>query len=316
MAVATESRPRATRKSPAAKVVRLDFAERRWVLLVALAALGIRLAWVLSVSRPSQFPFNDTVFYDSVANNIAHGDGYTLGGLPTAHWPPGYTLLLAGVYSLFGHHPVAGEIVNAVFGALLVPVIYVVARRWLGRPEARFSAIAVAVLPGTIFFADVLLTETFYTLLLAIFVAWLVGRRPGYGSCALIGVLIGVFPHPRRGIHPPCRHRPVLVAADPLWAGGPPDRGGGGRRRADHGALGRPEREPDARLHPNGDQHRHDDMVGTQPPRHGVRHIPAPLGARSLRQAPDRAEGGRAATATCASRRSTTRRTILCASWC
>jgi 4-amino-4-deoxy-L-arabinose transferase-like glycosyltransferase len=93
---------------------------------------------------------------------------------------------------VFGSHPVAGELLNAVLGALLVPVVYIAARRWLGRPEARFSAVAVALLPGPIFFTDVLLTETLYTLMLAGFAALLAVPRRDLAYCGLLGVVVGL----------------------------------------------------------------------------------------------------------------------------
>jgi 4-amino-4-deoxy-L-arabinose transferase-like glycosyltransferase len=191
MSVATASQPRPSRLAAVDRIIS-EPAERRWLLGATVCALAVRLAWVLAVSRPRGFPFNDTLFYDSVATNLAGGHGYTLSGAPTAHWPPIYTLLLGGVYSVFGHHPVAGEIINAILGALLVPLAYLAASRWLGRTEAKFVAGAVAVMPGLIFFSDVLLTETLYSLQLLILVLLLATSEPTRRRCILIGALIGI----------------------------------------------------------------------------------------------------------------------------
>src|SRR4051812_46493602 len=147
---------------------------------IGLVALAIRLAFVLAYGRTQTlnlgaggigFPFSDTFFYSWVGSALAMGDGYSFLGHTTAHWPPGYPFLLAGVYKLFGADTANALIANAVLGALTVPLAYVIGLRALGRPAAIVAAAALAVMPGQILIADVALAETFYTLELVGFVA-------------------------------------------------------------------------------------------------------------------------------------------------
>ena len=99
-------------------------------LLLFTLALALRAAWVLIVQR-NGLGFNDALMYHGTAENILRGDGFVLpfGDGPTAQWPPGYTLVLAGTYKVFGVSQQAAELVNAVLGALTVVVLMVAVER-------------------------------------------------------------------------------------------------------------------------------------------------------------------------------------------
>jgi 4-amino-4-deoxy-L-arabinose transferase-like glycosyltransferase len=164
----------------------------RWAAGLAGLALLLRVAFVLEVERHG-FGFNDSLFYNSVATALSEGRGYTgLNGAPTAQWPPGFPFLLSLVYRVTGPEPVAGELMNAVLGALNVAALYALAHRVFGRREAIVAAAALALLPGPILWTDVLVAETLYTLLLTAFfvlVAYL-PRRPW--AVVVLGVAIGL----------------------------------------------------------------------------------------------------------------------------
>src|ERR671929_1570278 len=127
--------------------VRRTFAsfDARCALGIGLAALALRLAFVLAYGRTQTlnlgvggigFPFSDTFFYSWVGSALSMGDGYTFLGHTTAHWPPGYPFLLAGVYWVFGADTANALLANAVLGALTVPLAYLIGLRALGRPAA------------------------------------------------------------------------------------------------------------------------------------------------------------------------------------
>src|SRR5262245_34211302 len=99
-------------------------------------ALGLRLAWVLAVRRKG-FPLNDALMFHSTAESLSRGDGYVpFTGGPTARWPPGFSTVLGGLYKILGVHPVAGELFNAVAGAVTVVLLMLVAERTLDRGTA------------------------------------------------------------------------------------------------------------------------------------------------------------------------------------
>ena len=55
---------------------------------------------------------------------------FTPANTPTAHWSFLYSLYVAGVYGLFGVHPLAVRLAQAVLGGLLLPwLVYRLGRR-------------------------------------------------------------------------------------------------------------------------------------------------------------------------------------------
>ncbi|HEY8490051.1 MAG TPA: glycosyltransferase family 39 protein [Dehalococcoidia bacterium] len=179
----TRTRPAARRADPA-------------VLLVVVLALALvlRLAWVLLVEPPVSI-VNDTGQYDAFAQNIAQGRGYvTLNGHPTAFWPVGYPAILAAVYLVFGHSVLAGRLLNVALGAATVGLLYLFVRRWWGdRPAALAASAVLALMPGPITFASLLLSETLFTALLVGSLTVLAWRGPGgqvgLGQAVLFGVV-------------------------------------------------------------------------------------------------------------------------------
>lgn len=172
-------------------------------------ALALRVAWVLWVDRVG-FPLNDALIYHAQGVSINDGDGFRpLYGGVSAQWPPGYGVVVAGVYFVFGVHPVAAELANAVFGAITVVLLMLLVERLLDRRTAIVAGLLLAVMPGPILWTDLILTETLYTMLLVgLFVVLAHGplsRRRGasvqaaddgrvQGSwwwCIGVGVLIG-----------------------------------------------------------------------------------------------------------------------------
>src|SRR5256714_10848751 len=190
MAVATHARVRRTFAS----------FDTRCALGIGLVALALRLAFVLAYGRTQTltlgggvgFPFSDTFFYSWVGSALSMGDGFTFVGHTSAHWPPGYPFLLAGVYWTFGADTANALIANAVLGAMTVPLVYFVGLRVLGRTAAIAAAAALAVIPGQILIADVALAETFYTFELVGFLALAVSleRRPR--TFVVLGVVAGL----------------------------------------------------------------------------------------------------------------------------
>ena len=168
--------------------------DARIVLGLTALALVARVVFVLSVERNS-FGFADPAFYHYAASTLANGDGYLdLAGHPSARWPPMFPFVLAPFYAVFGNDPLVGELVNAVLGAACVPLLFLLARRVFGRREGLIGAAVLAVFPGQILYADLLLAETLYAFLLLAFfllLATLPRERmwPGFAVGAAIGVL-------------------------------------------------------------------------------------------------------------------------------
>jgi 4-amino-4-deoxy-L-arabinose transferase-like glycosyltransferase len=134
-------------------------------LVVFGLALVVRVAWVLAVERNS-FVLNDAAIYNAMGVSINEGLGFRpMQGGVSAQWPPGYGVVLAGVYFVFGYHPVAGELTNAVFGAITAVLVIVLVERLFGRRPAVLAGVWLALMPGPILWTDVLVSETTFTML-------------------------------------------------------------------------------------------------------------------------------------------------------
>lgn len=166
--------------------------ERRALVVLFLVALAIRLAWVLSASR-NGFAENDSLFYHVVATNIAKGDVYgSIFGEPSARWPPGWPATLAVLYRVFGYHPLAGEVFNAVVGALTVPLLHRLVRPHFGARVALIAAAMLCVMPGPILWTDMLVTETLFTFLLVVFFLLVMRASPSWKWAAALGLYVGL----------------------------------------------------------------------------------------------------------------------------
>ena len=104
----------------------------RKLLLVAILFTGVLLrvgvALYLGDSTP---PGKDETSYSVLAMRLADGYGYSFpatgipgfaaAGAPTSHWSFLYTGFAAGVYELFGDHPLAVRLLSALISGILMP---------------------------------------------------------------------------------------------------------------------------------------------------------------------------------------------------
>jgi 4-amino-4-deoxy-L-arabinose transferase-like glycosyltransferase len=149
------------------------------VALVVGLAFALRLAWVL-VTQWHPLPDDDAFRYDFTARALANGQGYIhLTGTPTAFWPPGYPVLLATAYVLFGQHVIVAQLLNVLFATGTVWLVYLIGRRLFGHAPALLGAGIVACFPSLIFLTGVTLSETAFTFLalLAIYLVIMHGQQ-------------------------------------------------------------------------------------------------------------------------------------------
>ena len=188
--------------------------DARWLLAVTAVALVVRTLTVLAVHPdPRDGRFDDSVFYDTAARHIAAGDGYvfdptvwvTYDGqpiypgetetTPTALWPPAWPFTLGAIYAVTGDAVEAGRAANVIFGTLTCALVFLIALRLFGRPEAIAAGLALALMPSHVLFTTILLSETYFGFLLAAVLAvcvyFMFGReRPPLAVIAGLGALI------------------------------------------------------------------------------------------------------------------------------
>lgn len=161
-------------------------------VVALIPRIYVALAW-------SGEPVWDGHYYDFGARRIAAGFGYsddrTIAGIlvwhPWCHYPVGYSAFLAAFYRVFGAtHAVAGA-ANALVGAALAVVTWALARYGLSPARARVAGFLVAVHPGLVLYAALLMSEPLAALLtLAAF--WLAVRESSLRGLAAGALVLGV----------------------------------------------------------------------------------------------------------------------------
>jgi 4-amino-4-deoxy-L-arabinose transferase-like glycosyltransferase len=145
---------------------------RRTALLVGVALVARILYWLSTLDYR---PVSDADSYNRIAMNLAHGRGFSdtfpqLAVHETAFRPPGFPVVLAGVYRVFGDHVAAGRVLNLVIGIAVVLLTAQVANRIAGPVAALAAGLVVAVYPPLVVNDVTLLTESMSLLLLLLIV--------------------------------------------------------------------------------------------------------------------------------------------------
>jgi 4-amino-4-deoxy-L-arabinose transferase-like glycosyltransferase len=162
----------------------------RWLIILLLAALGLRLGWVLTrpADERSLATLPDQREYLAAARNLLAGHGLHFVDLRFddvvyAFRTPGYPAFIAACAGSIR----AVRIVQAVLGTFTVLAAFLLARRWLAQAPSLLAAAIVAVNPFLIYFTGLILTETLFTAMLAWGLVLLVTRK---GRWCLWGGLV------------------------------------------------------------------------------------------------------------------------------
>jgi 4-amino-4-deoxy-L-arabinose transferase-like glycosyltransferase len=161
--------------------------------LILCFALLLRLWYV--VTLPGQggqdLIFSDMANYDQTAWCLVQGLPVTGGPGFNGYHPlsastyyfVGYTYFLAAIYALFGHDVSAVRLIQAIVGAATVGAVYLVGNLAFGRRPGLVAASLTAVHLPLVYYAGLLLTETWFTFLqvaaLALWIrSWAHGQGP------------------------------------------------------------------------------------------------------------------------------------------
>jgi hypothetical protein len=188
--------------------------------LVLAAALGLRLLPVLCHGDyPALFMDSDSWEYHRLAMNLLAGNGYTWDlqppRSPNLYRPPGLPLLLWGLYRLAGPSVPAAVVVQAFVGTGATLLTFLLARG-LGFPAGlALGAAAVQALdPVAVQYSNILLTETYTSLLLLLaggcVLRYWGSARAGWLAAAGGPLGVGVL------VHPVLLFLPLLLPALPL----------------------------------------------------------------------------------------------------
>jgi 4-amino-4-deoxy-L-arabinose transferase-like glycosyltransferase len=204
----------------------------RVLLLIALVALGVRVAYVtfakggecgvtvdgaVVASYPSECVVGDQIFYNAAANRLAEGRGFVepLWAVshpgedppPAADHPPLTVIALAPVSWLVEHAPLRGLVADdlgshvrehrytmAVLGTLLVVLIGLLGRRIGGDTTGLVAAAIAAVTPNLWVNDGLVMSETVtgLTVVGALLATLALRARPTWWRAALLGALCGL----------------------------------------------------------------------------------------------------------------------------
>jgi 4-amino-4-deoxy-L-arabinose transferase-like glycosyltransferase len=143
------------------------------LLMHALFVMAIipRAAWIAYNDRAPQC-LNDPTQYMVSGDLIADGVGYVrFTGEPTAYYPVGYPATLAGLKKAgdvfgWGRSVFSAKMMNGMFGAITVVLVYLLAARVLDRRAGFWAGALLAIFPSQVFYTGTVLSEPLFTMLL------------------------------------------------------------------------------------------------------------------------------------------------------
>jgi 4-amino-4-deoxy-L-arabinose transferase-like glycosyltransferase len=172
------------------------------VLGIALLARITVLTMVIR-SNPTSWFFEQATELAALAHSVTLGQGLSspFGGStgPSAFLTPGYPLLVAAIFRVFGSYTHASEValvaIQALFGVTTVLVIMLVARRLFGSKEGNIAGILWAISPAVLWLPLVFWESSFSALALitTIYLGLLCVDRPITRRWLTIGVYTGLI---------------------------------------------------------------------------------------------------------------------------
>jgi len=167
------------------------------LLVILTLAFSVRLWWILAADLDITGGFHfDMSWYHAMGIRIAGGEGLTrMSGVPTAEWPPAYPAVLGLIYALVGPVVLVPQILNALLATATCALVYELGRRVDGARAGLVGASLLALSPGDIMFAPLLLAEVSFTAaLVAACLLFVVaeerGRMTGR-TAASVGIALG-----------------------------------------------------------------------------------------------------------------------------
>jgi 4-amino-4-deoxy-L-arabinose transferase-like glycosyltransferase len=132
-----------------------------WIFALALALRAGFVLWAPGVVS------GDGLWHNARAVGIAGGVGYVnLDGSPSIAWMPGWSLLLGGLYALFGVHLALGFATNALLGAATSVMLAALGARLFSPAVGILAGALYAVWPGNVYYTATMMSETLFNALL------------------------------------------------------------------------------------------------------------------------------------------------------
>jgi hypothetical protein len=149
------------------------------LLIIAFSVLLRCMVALIFANQVDALPgIYDQISYHQLALRVVDGFGFTFSsdwwpasraGVHTAFWSYLYTIYLSACYVLFGAHPFAPRLIQAILAGALMPLlVYRISVQTFKRPKAPtlglISASWISLYPYFLYYSASLMTETFYIL--------------------------------------------------------------------------------------------------------------------------------------------------------
>jgi len=164
--------------------------KKRTILLIFIIALIIRICFIFTVEP---IPLEtDSKHYDALGTRLAEGKGYiNSSGQPTAFRPPIYPLFLGATYKIAGHNLTWVRIVQAMLGAGICVLAYLIGAVIFDRMIANLTGYLCCLYLPLIVNTSQILTETLFTFLLLLGILLIISRN-NYVNLVISGIVLGL----------------------------------------------------------------------------------------------------------------------------
>ena len=159
-----------------------DLPQKRLLINLFFIALGLRVFWVffsyifyiIKTGIPFEFSAGDALWYYEESTGNIHTEWKNIWNYlfvdTTSVSDSGYVFYLTFWAKIFGENILFPRLVNSVFSAATVLLIYLLAKRNIGEEGGRLSAIFACFMPNLIFYCGLHMKET---IMLFLMVAYL-----------------------------------------------------------------------------------------------------------------------------------------------
>jgi len=165
----------------------LIISEKKYLYLIFFVSLAVRLVYVLHLGPEKISP--DASEWMANAISVATGNGYG------DTWrPPGFITFLGIIFFIFGKSVAAVRIANSILGAFTCVLVYLIAKKTFSNTAGKISSLLFAFYPYSVAYTGDVLSETFYTFLIAVSVLFILkcSELPNFKNIFIAGICMGI----------------------------------------------------------------------------------------------------------------------------
>jgi 4-amino-4-deoxy-L-arabinose transferase-like glycosyltransferase len=163
---------------------------KKVIVAIFILAVIVRLLHALTVTHSPLI--TDAKEYDTLGVQLSEGKGYVnSSGEPTAYRPPIYPLFLAAIYSIAGHNLTWVRVAQALLGAGICVLTYLLATIIFNNNIAILSGLICIFYPPLILSTSQILTETLFTFFLLLGIFFIIKTETST-SIAITGIIFGL----------------------------------------------------------------------------------------------------------------------------